>query len=64
MLEHANYIVTTTPFQHWYIPPDAQLREYVTVNFQLHIVSKMLFYVRHGFPYGSTPSLTVAARAI
>jgi alpha-1,2-mannosyltransferase len=61
MLEHANYIVTTTPFQHWFIPPDAQLREYVTVNFQLHIVSKLLFYVRHGFPYGSTPTLTRSA---
>lgn len=61
MLEHANYIVTTTPFQHWYIPPDAQLREYVTLNFQLHVLSRLLFYVRHGFPYGSTPTLTRSA---
>jgi alpha-1,2-mannosyltransferase len=61
MLEHTNYIVTATPFQHWYIPPDAQLREYVTVNFQLHIVSKLLFYVRHGFPYGNTPTLARSA---
>ena len=58
MLERANYIVTTTPFQDWYIPPDAQLREYVTANFQLHAVRKLLFYVRHGYPYGSGPART------
>lgn len=55
-VERADYIVTTTPFQHWYIPPDAQLRNYVSVNFQLHVVGKELFYVRNGFPYGNVDS--------
>jgi MFS family permease len=55
-VERADYIVTTTPFQHWYIPPDAQLRHYVSVNFQLHVVGKELFYVRNGFPYGNVES--------
>ena len=48
---HADYIVTSTPFAHWYIPPDARLRAYVTANFRLHAIGRLLFYVRNGFPY-------------
>ncbi len=47
---HADYIVTSTPFAHWYIPPDARLRAYVTANFRLHVIGTLLFYVRSGFP--------------
>ena len=47
---HADYIVTSTPFEHWYIPPNARLRAYVTANFRLHAIGGLLFYVRNGFP--------------
>ncbi len=50
MVEHTDYIVTSTPFAHWYIPPDARLRAYVTANFRLHAIGRLLFYVRNGFP--------------
>jgi hypothetical protein len=50
MVQSADYLVTTTPFQHWYIPPDARLRGYVSANFRLHSVGNLLFYVRNGFP--------------
>jgi hypothetical protein len=56
MVERSDYIVTSTPFQHWYIPPDARLRDYVSANFRLHVVGKLLFYVRSGFPYGHSQS--------
>lgn len=49
-VEHADYIVTSTPFAHWYIPPDAKLRAYVTANFRLHAIGGLLFYIRNGFP--------------
>jgi hypothetical protein len=55
VVEHSDYIVSSTPFAHWYIPPDARLRAYVTANFQLHAVGGLLFYVRNGFPSGSAP---------
>jgi hypothetical protein len=61
-VEHSDYIVTTTPFQHWFIPPDAQLRHYVSVHFQLHVVGKELFYVRNGFPYGTGDTSVARAR--
>ncbi len=51
MVEHADYLVTSTPFAHWYIPPDARLRAYVAVNFRLHPSGGLLFYVRNGVPY-------------
>jgi hypothetical protein len=60
-VQRSDYIVTTTPFQHWFIPPDAQLRHYVSVNFELHVVGKELFYVRNGYPYGNAE--TSEARA-
>jgi hypothetical protein len=61
-VERSDYIVTTTPFQHWFIPPDAQLRHYVSVHFELHVVGKELFYVRHGFPYGTAEPSAARAR--
>jgi hypothetical protein len=56
MVDRSDYIVTSTPFQDWYIPPDARLRDYVSANFRLHVVGKLLFYVRNGFPYGHSQS--------
>jgi len=50
MVERSDYMVTTTPFQYWYIPPDPPLRDYVSANFSLHVVGKLLFYVRNGYP--------------
>ena len=50
MVEHSDYMVTSTPFEHWYIPPDARLRAYVTANFRLLHSGGLLFYVRNGFP--------------
>ncbi|HEY8837669.1 MAG TPA: hypothetical protein VIO16_08335 [Dehalococcoidia bacterium] len=32
-VEHADYMVTSTPFKAWDIPPDAELRAYVGANF-------------------------------
>jgi hypothetical protein len=51
-VEHADYLVTSTPFAGWYIPPDATLRAYVAANFQLHQAGGVLVYVRNGFPGG------------
>jgi Glycosyltransferase family 87 len=51
-VEHADYLVTSTPFAHWYIPPDATLRAYVAQNFRLVHAGGLLFYVRNGFPAG------------
>jgi hypothetical protein len=53
MVEHSDYMVTSIPFAHWYIPPDARLRAYVTANFRVHAIGGLLFYVRNGFPSGS-----------
>ena len=52
MVEHADYMLTSTPFDDWDIPPDTQLRAYVTTNFHLIQSDKLLFYVRNGFPSG------------
>ncbi len=51
-VEHADYLVTSTPFADWYIPPDATLRAYVAQNFRLVHAGGLLFYVRNGFPAG------------
>jgi hypothetical protein len=51
-LEHADYLVTSTPFASWYIPPDATLRDYVAANFKLVHTGGLLIYVRNGFPGG------------
>jgi alpha-1,2-mannosyltransferase len=51
-LDHADYVVTSTPFAYWYIPPDAALRAYVAKNFRLLRSGGLLFYVRNGFPAG------------
>jgi alpha-1,2-mannosyltransferase len=51
-LDHADYLVTSTPFAYWYIPPDAALRAYVAENFRLLRSGGLLFYVRNGFPAG------------
>jgi alpha-1,2-mannosyltransferase len=48
----SDYIVTSTPFAHWYIPPDAGLRAYVAANFRLVQRGGLLFYIRNGFPTG------------
>jgi hypothetical protein len=48
----SDYLVTSTPFADWDIPPDAALRAYVTEHFQLIRSGQLLFYVRRGFPYG------------
>ena len=52
-VERSNYIVTSTPFADWYIPPDARLRAYVTANFRLLRSGGLLFYVRNGFQSGN-----------
>jgi alpha-1,2-mannosyltransferase len=52
MVEQADYMLTSTPFANWDIPPDAQLRAYVTANFHLIQSGELLFYVRNGFPSG------------
>ena len=51
-LGNADYLVTSTPFAQWYIPPDATLRAYVAKNFRLVRSGGLLFYVRDGFPAG------------
>jgi hypothetical protein len=51
-VEHADYLVTSTPFAQWYIPPDATVRAYVAKNFRLVRSGGLLFYVRDGFPAG------------
>ena len=51
-LEHADYLVTSTPFAHWYIPPDPTLRAYVAHNFRLLRSGGLLIYVRDGFAAG------------
>jgi alpha-1,2-mannosyltransferase len=52
-VEHADYMVTSTPFKDWDIPPDAGLRAFVGANFQLVHGDGLLFYVRNGFPHGT-----------
>jgi hypothetical protein len=52
MVEQADYLLTSTPFADWDIPPDTRLRDYVTANFRLIRSGTLLFYVRNGFPYG------------
>lgn len=52
MVEQADYLLTSTPFADWDIPPDTRLRNYVTANFRLIRSGTLLFYVRNGFPYG------------
>jgi len=49
---HADYLVSSTPFPQWYIPPDAALRSYVAANFRLIKSGGLLVYVRSGFPTG------------
>ena len=49
---HANYLVTSTPFADWDIPPKAALQAYVAANFRLIQSGGLLFYVRNGFPTG------------
>jgi alpha-1,2-mannosyltransferase len=53
MVERSDYMVTSTPFANWYIPPGARLRAYVTANFRLLRSGGLLFYVRNGFPSGN-----------
>ena len=53
MVERSDYMVTSTPFADWYIPPDARLRDYVASNFRLLHSGRLLFYIRNGFPSGS-----------
>jgi hypothetical protein len=53
MIEHSDYIVTSTLFADWYIPPDAALRADVAAHFRLIHAGGLLFYVRNGFPSGS-----------
>lgn len=54
-VEHADYIVTSTPFDKWYIPPGGALRAYVADNFRLVRSGVLLFYIRNGFPSGGAP---------
>ncbi|HEY6469322.1 MAG TPA: glycosyltransferase 87 family protein [Candidatus Dormibacteraeota bacterium] len=51
-VEHADYLVTSTPFAHWDIPPGPALNAYVATNFRLIQSGGLLFYVRNGFPAG------------
>jgi alpha-1,2-mannosyltransferase len=52
MVEQCDYIVTSTPFAKWFIPPDAGLRRYVAVNFRVLHSAGLLIYVRNGFASG------------
>jgi len=45
-VERSDYMVTSTRFAIWDIPPDAALRAYVSANFQLVRDGGLLFYVR------------------
>jgi hypothetical protein len=51
-LDQADYLVTSTPFAYWYIPPDDALRAYVAEHFRMLRFGGLLFYVRNGFPAG------------
>jgi hypothetical protein len=51
-VDHADYLVTSTPFANWDIPPGPALRAYVAANFRLTQTGGLLFYVRNGFPIG------------
>jgi MFS family permease len=51
-LQRSDYLVTSTPFAGWDIPPDAAMRAYVAENFRLIRRGGLLFYVRVGFPAG------------
>ncbi len=51
-LERSDYLVTSTPFANWDIPPDGAMRAYVARNFRLLRRGGLLFYVRNGFPAG------------
>jgi alpha-1,2-mannosyltransferase len=53
MVEQCDYMLTSTPFADWYIPPDARLRAYVAANFRLLRSGGLLFYVRNGYPSGA-----------
>jgi hypothetical protein len=48
----SDYLLTSTPFVEWNIPPDAALRAYVAAHFQLIRRGGLLFYVRNGFRTG------------
>ena len=61
-VEHADYMVTSTRFAIWDIPPDAALRAYVSANFQLVREGGLLFYVRNGFPYGDVAEAAPGSR--
>lgn len=52
-LQRSDYLVTSTPFARWDIPPDAAMRAYVAENFRLLRRGGLLFYVRDGYPSGS-----------
>lgn len=49
-VERSDYLVTSTPFANWDIPPAAALRAYVAANFHLLHRGGLLFYIRNGFP--------------
>jgi hypothetical protein len=51
-VEHADYLVTSTPFANWDIPPGPALRAYVAADFRLIRAGGLRFYVRSGFPAG------------
>lgn len=51
-VEHADYLVTSTPFAKWDIPPGPALRGYVAADFRLIRTGGLLFYVRNGYPVG------------
>ncbi len=52
MVEQCDYIVTSTRFARWFIPPDARLLRYVEVNFRVLHRAGLLFYIRNGFASG------------
>ena len=61
-VEHSDYMVTSTRFAIWDIPPDAALRAYVSANFQLIRAGGLLFYVRNGFPHGNVAGAAPESR--
>jgi alpha-1,2-mannosyltransferase len=61
-VEQADYMVTSTRFAIWDIPPDAALRAYVTANFALVREGGLLFYVRNGFPHGNVAGAAPGSR--
>ena len=45
---HADYVVTETPVDDWFMPQSSALRAYVAAHFRAVSADGLLFYVRNG----------------